>query len=117
MLLIFTLHIVWTLNVFDVIFASRRNSVTLLFHPDRWGRLLITSSIQNPGSQEVRLKDLDLLKGFRGSGERFLIRPEAERTSVNEQLLQNQSPALSSLPVSQTWSLVHLFVVIGVILY
>lgn len=111
-LLIFTLHIFWTLNVFDMIFACRRNSVALLFHPDRQGKLLRTSSIQNPGSQDVRLKDLDLLKGFRGSRGRFSIRLEPETTSVNEQLLQNQNPALISLPVSQTLRLVPLFVVI-----
>lgn len=95
-----------------MIFACRRNSVALLFHPDRQGKLLRTSSIQNPGSQDVRLKDLDLLKGFRGSRGRFSIRLEPGTTSVNEQLLQNQNPALISLPVSQTLRLVPLFVVI-----
>lgn len=72
------------------------------------GKLLI----QNSGSQEVRLKDLDLLKGFRGSVGSFWIYLEPGRTSVNEQLLQNQNPPLISLRVSQTWNLVHLFVVI-----
>lgn len=54
--------------VFFFFFASRRNGSALLFHPDRRGKLLITISIQNPGSQDARLTDLDLLKGFRGSG-------------------------------------------------
>lgn len=48
-----------------------------------------------------------------GGGGGFLIRLEPERTSVNEQLSQNQTPALISLPVSQTGRLVHLLVVIG----
>lgn len=112
--LIFRLHIFWTVNIFDVIFASRGNSVSP-FPPWQMGKTTlnsstqspdsgksITSSMQNPGSQGVSLKDLDLLKGFRGSRGRFLICLEPRRTSVDEQLLQNQSPALISLPVSQS---------------
>lgn len=112
--LIFMLHIFWNVNVFDVIFASRGNSVSP-FPPWQMGkttlnpstqspdsRKSITSSMQNPGSRGVSLKDLDLLKGFRGSRGRFLICLRPGRTSVDEQLLQNQSWALISLPVSQS---------------
>lgn len=108
--LIFMLHIFWTVNVFDVIFASRGNGVSP-FPPWQMGKTTlnsstqspdsgksITSSMQNPGSRGVSLKDLDLLKGFRGSRRRVLICLEP----VDEQLLQNQSPALISLPVSQS---------------
>lgn len=112
--LIFMLHIFWNVNIFDVIFASRGNGVSP-FPPWQMGkttlnsstqspdsRKSITSSMQNPGSRGVSLKDLDLLKGFRGSRGRFLICLRPGRTSVDEQLLQNQSWALISLPVSQS---------------
>lgn len=93
-------------------FCLQKNQRRSSFPPWQSGQAAHKQFYPEPW-QQVRLKDLDLLKGFRGSWERFLIRLESGKTSVNEQLLQNQNSALISLPVSQTRRLLQLFVVIG----